>query len=498
MSTFSGLDIARKALSTAQKGIDVTGHNIANAQTPGYSRQRLTLASIEPSGLGTRFAPAQEGRIGEGVRIVTVDQIRNPFLDRQYRHEYALEQEYQMRSEDLLYVESLFDELSETGLTNGMNEFLSSLQELTKSPTSKEYRTNVLQNAIKLGETFAHYARQIADKQAEQDRTVTVMTGQINDIAQTVGELNTQIARYELSGQTANDLRDKRNLLLDELSGLVAFTAEETADGRLQVSVGSELLVDHNIVRRLDTVAAIDNPITGEPASLQQVVWQDTGDPLAPESGRIKAVLDLRDGSSAEEYGLPYIDRQIDRLAGALAVSFNEVHRAGWTLPGDSGPSQTGVDFFLIPVDGVGNPLPVTAENLTVNPDIINDVNRIAASGQEVLSEAQAGDNTNSLDLLTLFDSHDIPDVGHYADFLESFIAELAVETAHNEKRVSGQSLLVQSLDTQRQSVSGVSLDEEMSRMVQLQHSYSAAARLMTTIDQNLDVLINRTGIVGR
>ena len=254
MSSFYGLDIARKALTTSQKGIEVTAHNIANANTPGYSRQRLSLAAIEPAVLGSRFAPASQGMSGGGVRIITVDQIRNPFLDRQFRHEQAMAKEYETRSADLQYIESLFDELSGTGLSAGMNEFLSSLQEVSKSPTSVEYRTNMIQNAIKLTETFHHYARQLTDKQAELNRSVEVMTGQINDLATSIRDLNVQIARYELSGQKANDLRDQRNLLLDKLSQQTDFTARETDEGYMQILIGDDMLVNHADIRSLEVI----------------------------------------------------------------------------------------------------------------------------------------------------------------------------------------------------------------------------------------------------
>ena len=498
MSTFYGLNIARRGLTAAQKGIDVTGHNIANAQTPGYTRQRLSLESIEPAALGSRFAPSEAGLSGGGVRILTVDQIRNPFLDRQFRHENAMAKEYQMRAADLIYIESLFDELSDTGLSSNMNDFLASLQETSKSPTSVEYRTNLIQNAIKLTETFHHYTRQIADKQSEQNRAVEVMTGQINDIATTIGDLNVQIARYELSGQKANDLRDQRGLMLDQLSSLTSFSAEETNDGFLQVKIGNTFLVDHGTVSQMAVVPAVDNPISGEADSLYQVIWSDSQETVQLGRGELKAVINLRDGDTAGNVGLPYINEQINRLARALAHEMNAVHQTGWSLPGPSGASQTGLDFFEEPLDALGIPQQITAANLKVNQALIDDVRLIALASEEINGPAEAGDNRNALKLITLFTSSDLADISNFGNFLESFVAQLAVETSNAEKRMNAQHVLVASIDQQRLSISSVSLDEEMTRLIQLQHSYAASSRMITAIDQNLDVLINRTGMVGR
>ena len=493
-STFSGFDIARKALSVSQKAMEVTGHNIANANTLGYTRQRLVVASVEATGTQSRFAVSERGAVGGGVEAVTVEQIRNSFLDRQYWRENATSSELTARSEHLAYIESVFDELSGTGLSNALAKFSASVQEAAKNPVSPEFRTNLVQNAQILTETFNHAASQLLDKQADLDQTIAAQVLQVNDIAVTLADYNGQIARYELSGQRANDLRDKRNALLDELSGLVQFTATESAAGELRVFLGdssdnSQLLVDHTASRSLAAAANLANPLSSTGPQLLAVSWSD-GPSLELSGGSLKGLLDLRDGATADAIGLPYLASQLDRLAQGIATAFNSQHQLGYTL---TDPSLTGGDFFS----------GTRAADLAVDAAILADINTIALAGDAVTfsnsgSPDALGDNTNALRLGDLFTSQTIPDIGSFSGYLGTFIGSLAIETAHTDSRLSGQQILVESIDQQRESVAGVSMDEEMTNLVRFEKSYAAAARLITAIDEMLDVLINRTGVVGR
>ena len=160
--------------------------------------------------------------------------------------------------------------------------------------------------------------------------------------------------------------------------------------------------------------------------------------------------------------------------------------------------SKTDVSFFTSPKDLLGAPTTLTALNITVNPDIVSNVYNIALSSKEITTELGKSNNEAALKLAKLFSSTSIPDIGGYNTFIESFVGEIAVEVSHIENRVNGEKSLLDSISQQRQSVSGVSLDEEMTNLMKYQHSYTAAARMITTIDEMLDVLINKTGTVGR
>lgn len=497
MSNFAGLDVALKALSVSQQAIEVTGHNIANANTTGYTRQRLMTVSIEPATGIERFAANALSRIGGGVAVKSVDQIRNPFLDGQYRQETSLGSEWSTRADGLGYVESLFNEMSNTGLTEAMTQFSASLQELAKSPAASENRTNVLQNAISLTETLQHYSNQLFEKQAELDQTVSVVTGQINTIAQSIADLNSQIAQYELNGQQANDLRDQRNNQLDSLAVLTNFTSIENNKGQLQIRLGDQLLVDHETVRQLTNEKTVANPLNGEANALYSVIWADNGTDVTINSGSLRGTLDFRDGATQNDVGMPYLSQQLDRLTVGLADSFNQIHQAGWTLPdlNNGETSVTGIAFFTTELDEFGVAKPMTAANIRVNPAIENNLGLIAASNQQITSNAMAGNNKNALALIDIFSRDDLPGIGSFSGFINGFISTIAVEANQANNRTANQKVLTDSLDQQRLSITGVSLDEEMTNLVKYQHSYAAAARLITTIDEMLDTLINRTAV---
>ncbi|MBP8989609.1 MAG: flagellar hook-associated protein FlgK [Clostridia bacterium] len=499
MSSFFGLNIARSALTMAQKGLDVTGHNIANANTVGYSRQRLLTSAVEPPVLGSRFA-VTSAATGGGVKILTVDQIRNPFLDAQYRQEYNLASQWSTRAEHLSYIESLFDELSDTGLTKALSQFADSLQELSRDPSNMEYRTNLLQQSLKLVETFHHYSKQQSDKLSELDQTVVTLTSQVNDITRSIADLNKTIAQYELGGQQANDLRDQRNVLLDRLAGLIDYRCQEDEMGRLKVTIGYQTLIDHDQVRSLTAVADQENPLMGATDYLHRIVFEETGEEPLLSGGQIKAILNLRDGSSKDNIGIPYLSAQLDTLAASLAASFNEIHAQGWTLPDPEAglPSSIGRLFFAQTVDEEGQPLPIGACNIQIDPVLIDRISQIAASSLPVTSEAMSGNNENILQLVQLFHRQDIPGVGSFNGFVQSLTVTLGIEVSHAKTRSDNQAVLVDSLEQQRQSVSGVSLDEEMTQLIRMQHSYTAAARMINAIDECLDILINKTGLAGR
>ncbi len=500
MSTFGTLDIARRGLIAAQKAIDVTGHNIANANTPGYTRQRLELQNIEAKVAYGRFSQVTRGISGRGVEVVTVDQIRNPFLDRQFRRENSLMNEWSTKSQGLSYVEALFDELSDTGLSKAMNDFVSSLQEVSKNPVNREYRTNMMQNAIKMTETINHYANQLLDMQKEQDSAISITVGRVNDIVVSISDLNSQIERYEMSGQKANDLKDKRNLLLDQLSGLVAINVTENSKGHVKINLSGEApvtLLEHVSVNKLVLSKDVENPITGQANDLFSVRLENQPEQINFSGGNLKAYFDLRDGNTNTEIGLPYFNSQLNRFVDAIATEFNAVHESNWTMM-DSGSglaSITGISFFT---DENGNTNALNSLNIKINPTIINNSYNIALSSTEILNDYDKNNNAGAIELINLFNKSDIPDVGGYYTFVESFIGEIAVEASHSETRLQGQQHLLNSIDIQRQSVSSVSLDEEMTNLIKYQHSYTASARMITVIDEMIDLLVNRTGIAGR
>ncbi len=486
-SSFYGFEIAKTGLYASQRAIDLTGHNIANANTVGYTRQRLMLSNQELVAGRERFQEIVTGYSGAGVRMDGVEQIRNSFLDVQYRRENSTKEMWSTRSDALSYIEDIYGETNNTGLSTAINDFFKSVHTLTMNPESKEYRTNVMQSALKMTDAFQHIAQQLSDKQADMNEAVRVSTIQINDFADSIASLNDQIFRYELAGERANDLRDQRNNLLDELSNIVNYSFSEDADGMVSVNLGGTLLVDRTTVNHLMTVP---NPANN---GMLDVTWSNAT-PYAPTTGRLKAYLDLRDGNTEDNIGIPYLMARLDTLASSIATEFNAVHNAGWTYPDttNGNVSATGVDFFEEPAGGV------TGFNFSISTAIRDSVYNIAAAGSQIVDATGRGDNTNALVMVELQNRINLPVIGSLEGYLKGYVAEIGAEASHANEMLSSEQALVNSLINQRESVSGVSVDEEMTNLMKFQHSYAASARVITTIDEYLDMLINKMGIVGR
>lgn len=480
MSTFQGLEIVKTGLFVSQQALDLTGHNIANANTPGYTRQVIDMSSIAPPttfGMYDQWGKA----IGEGVKVQDIRQIRNQFLDNQYRRENKSLGEWETKSETLSAIEAIFNEPSDSGINAVLNDFFNSLQELSKNPESLTVRAEVRERGIALADTFNTVYQHLYDKENELNSTVQSRVGEINSYADRISKLNNEIYRFELTGQTANDLRDQRNLLVDQLSKLVNITTYEDSNRNFRIDIDGQALVDGQNAFTM----SVDNTGT--------VKWDLAGTPVNPSSGILKGLLDMRDGDGTNGIkGIPYYMTEWNKLAYNMAQAVNSVHKTGYGLD-----SSTGINFFK-DLGSTYNSSIQYAQQIQVDTSILasDGLQKIAAATNP--SELP-GDNTNALNLISLRDQGNTGLGGAtFDDFIRSLISNLGVDAEQANMMQKNQDIMVKQVDLNRQSVSGVSLDEEMTNMVKYQKSYAASARMITTMDELLDTLINRMGVVGR
>jgi len=585
---FYGLEIAKSGLFASQAGLEVVGHNIANSATNGYTRQRIELQSISPAAWSARFSKITAGAVGGGVSIQSIKQVRNSYVDRELRREYSDMGRWQTQTEAMTYIESMFNEKSDYSISSAMADFFNSLSELSTDASSMEIRTDVQQNAIQLTSTFNHYYKQLTELQDEQNESMYSIVQEINNTLERIASYNQQIFSYELSGEYANDLRDKRNTLLDDLSKMVNIDYSEGTDGTLTVSVEGQTLVDHTTVNKLQAVAG------GDPQNPDFYNVLYNGATFKYSSGSLEAYRSMRDGNDADDFGIPRLLDNLNKMCRNIAEAFNEIHRIGYTLATPTTESISGVNFFAVPTDGYEG---ITAGNFSLSDEILADVHNIAASSKPVdLSKAntQEGNNENLLDLVALSTSEKIgvftdmatstlddvtgvvgftisgaaagetftignngtdltitrtsdgkvvtltggapaagagtveveefgitirldsdyaggtalagtirmnatsDEIGNFEDFFKSVLSELAISSRYSNSMFESQQSVVGNLETRKEAVSGVSINEEMIEMIKYQHAYSAASRMITAIDEALDTLINKTGIVGR
>lgn len=551
-SSFFGFNIATSGLFVSQRALNVTAHNIANANTPGFSRQRLEIESSRPDTL-----PASQGMLGTGVEPLPVVQIRDEFLDKKVRDETTTSGEWGVREDVLEMIESIFNEPSDSGITTVLDDYFASLQELSKGPENLTTRALVRQRGIALAENLRFTSESFREYQEQLDFDLETNITQVNSFAKEIADLNKQIYSSELDGSTANDLRDKRNYALDQLSEFVDINYYEDSEERFYVDVNGHSLVSHFNYDTLELEEREDLNHPEDAQGLHDIVWSD-GSTFTIKSGKIAGLIDMRDGISDENKGLPYYMDKLNEFADTLVNEINRLHMTGYDLDGNTGTyfftinnmstadyesylinegldGGSGLDVTTEVTDGVlstnteeenqeiirsnissllaNNPSyadksvkyistgqyllvdRVSTSELTISEDIDLDLDKVAASSTE---EGVPGDGINALAMAEVRNAYGLYDWGTPDEFIKSLISNLGVDGQEAQKKVDVQEAIINQLETERQSIMGVSLDEEMSEMIKFQHSYNANARMVTTLDEQLDTIINKLGLVGR
>ncbi|MBF8982982.1 flagellar hook-associated protein FlgK [Lutibacter sp. B2] len=485
-STFFGFNIARSGLFASQRALYVTGHNIANVNTPGYTRQRLDMSQSKPLNL-----PNGEGMLGTGVDTTHINQIRDQFLDYKFREENQALGEWGQRTSVLENIEAIMNEPSETGISSVIDDYFEAIQQLSTKPEDLTVRALVRERGIALANTINHMGNQLDKLQTDLDFNVQTVVSQVNTYGKRIADLNDQIFRAEIDGTRANDLKDQRNLAIDQLSELVDIQTIENEEGKVNILIGGTALVSHNRVTemKLDLRGNTEkvNPDI-DVNNLHDVKWAD-GSKVILKGGKLKGLVDARDNVSGSEKGVPYYISKLDEFAKTFAEKVNEIHSKGFGLNGD-----TGMDFFGTTDTNGG----MSATSICISKDIEDTkdgLNNIAASRTYA---DLAGDGGNALLLNALKDDAEMFAWGRPGDFMNSLVSNLGVDSQQAINVSKNQIILTGQMQNKRQSVSGVSMDEEMSNMVKFQHAYNANARMITTVDEMIDTIINRMGLVGR
>ena len=477
----------------------------------------MNLSSIPPSTGNSLVKYNIRGKTGRGVQINCIEQIRDEFLDSQFRKENGTLGNLGVKADTLYYIEDIFNEPSDTGLTSVLNSFYNSIQQLSKTPESKDSRTLVKQNAISVCTTINDYAKSLQSLQGDQNTGATITVKKMNEYVEQIADLNLQILKYEMGGEPANDLNDKRNLLLDELSKLVDISYTYDENNSVSVYIGNDVTNDDMcLVDGVDTTyyqigINQDKPDYYGNANVfdSYVLTSKNGNAVEItadniKSGELKGYLDMRDGTTSSTMGIPYILSQVDMLAREIAKSYNDVHVEGYGIPDqeNGGVSKTGVYFFAVDTSsGTADYSSVNALNFSLSDDILESVYNIAASDREIdlnAANSNIGNAVNALKLAAIVTNTDEGGTSSIDNMLKSIVSELGVMADHFNNALENEQTIVDSVDYKRQSVSGVSIDEEMINVISFEKSYAACSRVITAIDEMLDKLINGTGIVGR
>ncbi|MDZ4722884.1 MAG: flagellar hook-associated protein FlgK [candidate division Zixibacteria bacterium] len=459
---FQGLEIGKRALLTHQVTLQTIGHNISNVNTPGFSRQRVRVSSSFPES-------TPKGAYGTGIQVDDIKHVRDLFLGRQFREANKSLGDWSYQEKSLTQIESLFNEPQDNALGSLINKFWDSWSDLSTNSDSANNRRLVVTQANQLVNGFQQLAHQLTELRESTDRDIKGMTEDVNRMTSEIARLNQQIASTELGNQTANDLRDTRDQITDELSNIIDVRVLEKSNGGSVVTMGSMVLVDGSDSLEIGTDSVNNNGVFSN-----KLVWKGTSVSLRNLSGQLAGLTKSRDEI------IPGYLTQLNELASNIIDKVNELHRSGY------GPNgTTGVNFF--------DPAFKTAGLMRLNQEIVTDINNIAASS------TVDGDNILALSISDLRNARTMSGgTQTINDFYSSIVGNLGVETNKAVSFKDNYELLLHQIENSRQSVQGVSLDEEMSNMIRSQHAYDAAARVITSFDQALDTVINGMGIVGR
>ena len=476
MSTFSGLNTATTALWAQQRGLDVTGQNIANVNTPGYSRQRAELQSVGGNAVPAIYAVSNQ--VGQGVDADRVIRIRDAFLEGRAQLEGGASARLTVADDTLARIEQAFREPGDTGISAKLTEVFKAWGDVANHPTEDGARTAVLQKTATLVAEL-HTTAANLDAQWTQTRDeMDVLAQDVTSTLASIADLNTAIKRGNHAGLPVNELADKRDVLVLKLSAAIGATSSPGDDGQVNVSVSGSVLVsggDAVTVQAQGTKLPAEATGTNPP----RFVISPGGTTLMVDGSAGGQVTALRST-------LPRYQDQLDSVAQKLAGEFNQAHMAGYDKTGVAGKAMFDDGSGTDPVDTSPATSPITAANLTLR---ITDIAQLAASG---VGPGANSDNGNAKKLAALATSGNGTAVAY-----RKLIVSLGVEASVATGNLATQNVISSQVDASRESVSGVNLDEEMTNMLQFQHAYSAAARMITTIDETLDVLINRTGRVG-
>ena len=562
MSDFSGLRLALTALQAQQRGVDVAAQNVANANTPGYTRQNVNLVNIGAPAVPALYSTYNGS--GQGVKVDSITRFRDQFMEIQAALEHGSMASLGQAASTMNAIQQLFNEPSDAGIQKQLSDFWAGFDDVANNPGDTASRTQLLERADTLAASFNTISKSLTQQKADTTSELGATTASINSMAQSIAKLHPAIKANSISGLPVNDLEDQRDLLANQLSEASGATLRSGPFNQVNVMLSGTALVEE------DTANTLTVDSSG-PATVLR--WANTGATAAVASGKAGGELEAINAT------IPNYQAKLDNVATTLRDEVNQLHGtiggslavgsqdqsaagnlqfdvasdnggfttvtvagADWSGPGGAAALQAALQTAVDAALGAGNAtatvsggnggplsiglaptaghqLQVRATGATTGFATLLGDTAIGADGvggrqfftgtdaatlsvsaavegsPGAIAAGTAGggplDGSNALDLAELATSTTGADAAY-----RQAIVQLGVDTQTATSRDQIQQTATQSLDNARTQQSGVSIDEEMTNLVEFQHGYDAAARLMTTIDSMLDTLINHTGLV--
>lgn len=466
MTVFDHFAIGRSAMRAFRLGMNISGYNVANSQTPGFSRRRIELGTMPAV-----YVPG--GLAGTGVDVMAVRRLRDPFLDFASRREFGRLGSDASRTAVLTALEPSLGEVDSAELRTALSGLFDSIENLSIQPDSISVREDVINAAQELARTIQRTDNKLIEAREFADGQIGDGVSRTNEILERLAEINQELIEQESTGEEASDLRDERDALTDELANLVGVRTVESPDGTINVyleETGDTLLSGtspRRLTARQDSAGSYRIEISrgGETVDLTARL----------QTGRIGGLIEVRDQDIATYRA------RLESLAIGVIDEFNLIHESGFDLDGDAG-----LDLFEPDPPGAG-----AAQAIRVNPLIESDPRKLAVAG----AAGEPGNNQVALELLELR-TRGIASLGDRSlvEFASDLIATVGHDTAQADAAREASQTIVDALELKRQELSGVSLDEEATDLVRWQQSFEAAAKFMQSVNRVTETALSILG----
>lgn len=459
--SFGGLSISISGIYANKKALDTVSHNISNVNNPKYTRQNTIHATNRYSSIkGNRI------KMGTGVHVEVIRQNRDEFLDFKFRYELEKYGYWDATNDILSEVETIFNKSTNDGLQDVVDEFWDGWDEVFKEPDSLTMRGVLHESAVAFTETVNHIDNQLNNIQLNLNEEIMEEVEDINNILKKIGILNDNIKIKEAEGShiKANDYRDERNELLDRLSAIMPIKHYEKDTGETVISLQGREILNGDYIQEIG--------IKKNGKGYADIYWSDKDEEIEfGEKGSLSGYINARD-ILVEDYR-----NDLKTLVKTMAEKINTEHIKGKDLEGEKGK-----DFFIF-----------EGSMIKVNPELSN-FNKIAVS-----KSGDVGDGEIAKEILKIRkEIFNELDDSSFEDYYRDLISDIGIERAKARNITNNQGKLLKQIDDRREAISGISLDEEMADMLRYQHSYIANSRTVNAIDEMLDIVLNRMGIVGR
>ncbi len=463
------LNVARSAIFANQTGVRITSQNIANAQTEGYTRRAISFAEARPD-------VTPQGRLGTGVTVQEIRRVRDGLLDDTFRREYGKAAGFELRQDVLGRVEQIFGEPSEEGLGASLDAFWAAWSELAARPTNPAAQRMVQQTGSQVASTLRTFDRRLDEVQQHAVARLTESVGEVNGMAEQIGQLNREIVVAEGSGHEAHDLRDQRDRLLDRLSGLGPVRVLDRGHGSIAVMLENVTLVEGPEFRKLAASGAPPAVSLAMDGSPVQFGGEDSF------LGGLVRTLNT---------DLPGVRGRMDELAGALVEQVNSLHTAGFDRAGNRGGAffdATGVTAATIALDGAVLADPTKVVTSDVAGETTN--NRVALAMAAL--QGRGADNAIAASIVPGWSEMSPALSGRsMGEYYEDVVTGIALDVRSAEHSNEVFRTIADQAEARRQSVSGVSTDEELIKLMNFQQAYTAATKLVTTVDEMMHSVLN-------